>query len=55
MKKVKSQAVFKKVMFEQFKLPENFEKRLSIREEELENNKLNETGLKELIELYSVR
>jgi len=56
MNKTKSQALFKRKMFEQqFKLPDNFDSRVKQLEDDLENRKLTEIGLKELIDLYSVR
>ncbi len=55
MKRHKTHAEFKRRIFEQqFKLPENFENRVSLLEDELENKNLTESGLKDLIDLYSV-
>ena len=55
MKKTASHAIFKRKLFEQqFKLPENFHKRVESLEYDLEMGKLSELGLKDLIDLYSV-
>jgi len=55
MKKTKSHAIFKKKLFEQqFKLPENFVQRVAKLENDLEERSLTDTGLKDLIDLYSV-
>ena len=54
MKKTKSHTVMKLKFFEQqFKLPNDFNNRISVLENELEKKLLSEAGLKELIDLYS--